>query len=131
MTIKVLVIDDDPSMTALLELFLIDERFSVQATYFGADGVKVARSWRPDIIVLDLMMPNMSGLEVCRQIRLFSQSPILILSVVSEEELLNQALADGANGYLKKPITKNEIVTSILSLTKHKFSNLSSAADLA
>lgn len=126
MPIKVLFIDDDPGMTTLLELFLKDKKFEVQTANSGFEGVEIVRSWHPDIIVLDLMMPVMSGWEVCREVRMFSQTPILILSVVNEKEWLFQAINDGANGYMNKPITKSQLTTTILDLATHKISNLSS-----
>lgn len=118
MPIKVLTIDDDPGMTTLIQLFLRDEMFDVRIKNSGTDGIEAVRSWKPDVIVLDLMMPVLSGWEVCREIRLFSQTPILILSVIQEEDLLIHALNDGANGYINKPITKNELISYLKELAK-------------
>jgi CheY-like chemotaxis protein len=63
------------------------------------------------------MMPVLSGWEVCREIRSFSQTPILILSVIQEEDLLLQAINDGATGYINKPITKSELISYLQELT--------------
>ena len=120
MAIKVLTIDDDPGMTALIKLFLLKgDMFDVQVANTGIAGLDAARNWEPDVIVLDLMMPNISGWEVCKEIRTFSQVPILILSVVSESDQLTAALDYGANDYLGKPITKNELISHIIKLTNN------------
>jgi len=118
MPIKVLTIDDDPGMTTLIQLFLRDNMFIVRVENNGSDGIETVKSWQPDVIVLDLMMPVLSGWEVCRKIRSFSKIPILILSVIQEEELLIQALNDGANGYINKPITKSELIYYLKELAK-------------
>ena len=130
MSIKVLAIDDDPGMTQLIKLFLKDDQFDVCVINSGLEGIEIARRWQPDIIVLDLMMPVMSGWEVCREIRAFSQIPILILSVITEEELLIQALVNGANSHISKPITKKELVANIVKLSKQAQTNDPSNAEL-
>ena len=117
MLIKVLAIDDDPNMTTLLKLFLTGDRFEFLAANTSIDGIEAARCWEPDVILLDLMLPGISGWEVCKQIRAFSQVPILILSVVTESEQLRQAINNGANDYISKPITKGELISHIIRLT--------------
>ncbi len=118
MAIKVLTIDDDPGKTAfLIKLFLFKgDTFDVQAANTGPAGLDIVRNWKPDVIVLDLMMPNIGGWEVCKEIRTFSQVPILILSVVSKSDQLTAAIDNGANDYISKPITKGELISHIIKL---------------
>jgi len=118
MSIKVLTIDDDPGMTALLKLFLRDERFEVSVANSGIEGIEAVRRLEPDVIVLDLMMPSMSGWEVCKKIRSFSQIPILVLTVITEKDQLQKVLDDGANDYISKPITKGELISHIITLAQ-------------
>ncbi len=117
MPIKVLTIDDDPGMTTLLRLFLEGDTFEVFIANSSIKGVEAVRNLNPDIVLLDLMMPELDGWEVCRQIRTFSQVPILILSVITEEKQLVQVINDGATDFMSKPIIKDQLISRLLKLT--------------
>ena len=99
MSTKVLVIDDDPFLTDFLKDSLSQSSFEVFVSNSGTEGIKIIHQIQPDVVVLDLMMPGMSGWEVCKTIRMFSQVPILILSAVVDHELVMQALDNGADDY--------------------------------
>ena len=103
MPTKLLVIDDDPAITDMLALVLPPEGFDVSAVNFGPAGIEAAKSLQPDIIVLDLMMPDVDGWQVCKAIRTFSDVPILILSAMVNAEAISRAMEAGANDYLVKP----------------------------
>ena len=115
---RVLVIDDDIDMTAMLTMVLGTAGFDVKAANTSLDGVNAARSWSPDVIILDLMMPGMDGMQVCHEVRQFSQVPILILSVVDKPNVIAQALDEGADDYLVKPVPGGVLVAHINTLSR-------------
>ena len=104
MQMKVLVIDDDREMTDLLRTTLEQDTYKVIMPETGGDGVELAQQTRPDVIIVDLFMPDVDGLEVCREIRKISSVPILVLSAINKPEIVAQALDAGADDYLIKPI---------------------------
>lgn len=108
---KVLVIDDDPAMTELIKLLLSPSPFVVLAANDGQEGIDLARTEQPDIILLDLMMPDFNGWQVCKRIRKFSQVPIIILSALDNPGLVANALDAGADDYLIKPVP-NRVLTA-------------------
>lgn len=118
MLTKVLVIDDDVLLTDLLRDSLSRSSFEVFVVNSGAEGVKVIHQLQPDVVVLDLMMPGMTGWEVCKAIRTFSQTPILILSAVVDHELVMQALDNGADDYIVKPVATNVLASRLRRLTQ-------------
>jgi DNA-binding response OmpR family regulator len=110
---RVLVIDDDDATTEMFKLILEPKQFDVQVVNTGAEGVEAAQRFSPDVVVLDLLMPEMNGTEVCREIRAFSQVPILVLSAVSKPGMVAQALDEGADDYLLKPITSSVLIARL------------------
>ncbi len=110
---KVLVIDDDDATTEMFKLILEPKQFEVHVVNTGPEGVAAAQRLSPDVIVLDLLMPEMNGTEVCREIRAFSQAPILVLSAVSKPGMVAQALDEGADDYLLKPITSSVLIARL------------------
>jgi two-component system response regulator MprA len=117
-SIKVLVIDDDPILTNFLKDSLTRSSFEVFISNSGTEGIKLINQVQPDVVVLDLMMPGMSGWEVCKAIRMVSQVPILILSAVVDHELVMQALDNGADDYIVKPVATNVLVSRLRRLTQ-------------
>ena len=111
MATKLLIIDDNPGITDMLELVLPPEGFDVTTVNNGPDGIQVMQQVTPDVIVLDLMMPGVDGWQVCKQIRTFSQVPILILSAVVDSDEVARAMDEGANDYLVKPARLEELVS--------------------
>lgn len=124
---KVLVIDDDPNMTDLLTLLLKASGFEVSSCNNGLDGVQKTRRETPDVVLLDLMMEGMDGLQVCTQIRAFSNVPILILSALDSPGMVVKALDVGADDFLTKPVSSGLLVSRLNTLTrrvKSKESNI-------
>ena len=115
---KLLVIDDDSAVTDLLALLLKSQGFEVFATNNSADGLSMIREQQPDLVVLDLMMPEMDGWEVCRSVRLFSQVPIIILSALNDPSMIASVLDAGADDYLTKPTPSRVLVAHINRLAK-------------
>src|SRR6266542_3146454 len=113
MTIKLLVIDDDTAVTDLLSLLLRSQGFEVFATNNSAEGLNMVREIDPDLVVLDLMMPEMDGWEVCRSVRQFSQVPIIILSALNDPSMIASVLDAGADDYLTKPTPSRVLVAHI------------------
>lgn len=113
---KILLIDDDPTMTMVVEDMLTRAQsgvFEIVKAHSGADGVEAVRDHNPDVVVLDLMMPGVSGWEALRQIRAFSEVPILVFSAVIDPDLVMEALDEGANDYLVKPVPGSVLVSRI------------------
>ncbi|MEA4909560.1 MAG: response regulator transcription factor [Chloroflexi bacterium] len=110
---KILVIDDDPAMTELLRLVLEPASFTVITANTGPDGISLAHSEAPDVVILDLMMPDIDGWQVCKAIREFSSMPILILSALDSPGIVAEALNAGADDFLIKPIASSILVAQI------------------
>jgi two-component system KDP operon response regulator KdpE len=127
MTIKLLVIDDDTAVTDLLSLLLRSQGFEVFATNNSTEGLTMIRELEPNLVVLDLMMPEMDGWEVCRSVRQFSQVPIIILSALNDPSMIASVLDAGADDYLTKPTPSRVLVAHINRLTKRN-GNLKSSA---
>jgi DNA-binding response OmpR family regulator len=115
---KVLVVDDDSDTTDLLRYILEPMAFEVITANTGEEGIQLARSLSPDVMVVDLLMPGMDGLKVLRSVRQFSSIPILILSAVNKPNMAEQALNDGADDFLIKPMNSNVLIASINKLAR-------------
>jgi len=115
---KILVIDDDPAMTDLLTLLLAPTSAVVLTANSGPEGVRMTQAEKPDILILDLMMPDMNGWQVCNAVRAFSQVPILILSALDSPGLVAAALDAGADDYLIKPVPSSVLVAHINKLVR-------------
>lgn len=118
MQTRVLMIDDDIAMTEMLQVALEAKSFKVETVHTGKEGIEAARRLKPDVVVLDLYMPGMGGLEVCRGIREFSQVPILVLSAMSKPGTATHALDEGADDFLIKPVPSNVLIAHLNNLTR-------------
>ncbi len=118
MTTKILVIDDDAAVTDLLSLLLKSQGFEVASTNHSGDGLNMIRESQPDLVVLDLMMPDVDGWEVCRAVRAFSQVPIIVLSALNDPSMIASVLDAGADDYLTKPTPSRVLVAHINRLLK-------------
>lgn len=115
---KILVIDDDPAMTELLKLLLWNTTRDVLAANTGMDGLQLVKEAKPDVVLLDLLMPQMDGWSVCQEIRKFSAVPILILSALDSPDQVAAALDAGADDYLIKPVVSSVLVAHITRLVQ-------------
>ena len=115
---KVLVIDDDPAMTDLLKILLEAASSGVCTANSGVEGIALAKSTDIDIIILDLMMPEMDGWQVCKAVRDFSSVPILILSALDSPGMVAAALDAGADDYLIKPVTSSVLIAHLKKLVR-------------
>ncbi len=110
---KVLVVDDEPKLAAIARDYLVAAGFDVVVAGDGPHGLALARKERPDLIVLDLMLPGMDGLDVCREIRRESNVPIVMLTARIEETDKLIGLELGADDYLTKPFSPRELVARV------------------
>lgn len=116
--LKVLVIDDDLAMTEILNYQLSSNGLEVKVVNDGQTGLDSIDIYKPNIIILDLLMPEIDGWEVCRTIRSKNQIPILILSAVDNPIRIADALDAGADDYLIKPVTSTSLIAHINNLVR-------------
>src|SRR5215469_9844181 len=110
---RILVIDDEPQITRALRAALSAQSFDVRTANDPEEGLRVFREWAPDLVITDLMMPGMSGVEVCRAIRSTSSTPVLVLSVRDHERAKVEALDAGADDYVTKPFGIQELLARV------------------
>jgi two-component system, OmpR family, KDP operon response regulator KdpE len=110
---RILVVDDETQISRVLKTTLNSHGYEVKTAADGASGFDAAMDWKPDLIVTDLSMPGMSGIELCRSVRERSQVPIIVLSVRGEEKTKVEALDAGANDYVTKPFSVNELLARV------------------
>lgn len=115
---RVLIIDDDESMVEMLRLILEPDVFEVFIANNSTSGIDLTRETLPDVVILNLLMPDMSGWEICREIRNFSQVPILVLSAISKPGMVSKALDEGADDYLIKPMTSSVLIAHVKRLAR-------------
>ena len=110
---RILVVDDEPQITRVLRRGLMTHGYDVSVAPDGRSALQLFADWPPDLVVTDLSMPNMDGLELCRKLRSFSQLPIIVLSVRGEERTKVEALDAGADDYVTKPFGIDELLARI------------------
>lgn len=110
---RILVIDDETQISRVLKTTLSSQGYEVKTAADGETGFDAAMDWNPDLIVTDLSMPGMSGIELCRAVRERSQVPIIVLSVRGEEKNKVEALDAGADDYVTKPFSVNELLARV------------------
>jgi len=110
---RILVIDDEPQITRALRAALTAQGYDVRSANLPDEALQVFREWPPDLVVTDLMMPGMSGVEVCRAIRAMAPTPILVLSVRDHERSKVEALDAGADDYVTKPFSVQELLARV------------------
>jgi DNA-binding response OmpR family regulator len=115
---RVLVAEDDPKQARLIKIYLEREGYAVQVVADGRSALERARTARPDLLVLDVMMPAVDGLDVCRVLRGESHVPILLLTARSTEEDILLGLDLGADDYMTKPYSPRELVARVRALLR-------------
>jgi two-component system KDP operon response regulator KdpE len=110
---RILVIDDEPQITRVLRAALSAQGYDVRAANEPEEGLRVFRDWAPDLVITDLIMPTMSGVEVCRSIRSRGTTPVLVLSVREHERSKVEALDAGADDYVTKPFSIQELLARV------------------
>jgi len=110
---RILVVDDEPQLTRVLRTGLKSHGYDVRTAADGLSGLETFNDWRPHLVITDLAMPNMNGLELCRKVRAVSPVPIIVLSAKGEEKTKVEALDIGADDFVTKPFGIDELLARI------------------
>jgi two-component system KDP operon response regulator KdpE len=110
---RILVVDDEPQITRVLRTSLDAHGYDLRVANDGESALQILKDWTPDLMITDLSMPEMDGLELCRRFRLKSKAPIIVLSVKGDERIKVQALDAGADDYVTKPFGINELLARV------------------
>ena len=106
---RILLVDDEPQITRVLRTSLSAQRYDIRVANDGETALEIMKDWTPDLVITDVAMPQMDGLELCRRIRMTSEVPIIVLSVKGEERTKVRALDAGADDYVTKPVGMSEL----------------------
>ncbi len=110
---RILVVDDEPQLTRVLRTGLTSRGYDVRAAADGLAGFEAFNDWHPDLVITDLAMPNVDGLELCKRVRAVSQVPIIVLSAKGEEKTKVEALDLGADDFVTKPFGIDELLARV------------------
>jgi two-component system, OmpR family, KDP operon response regulator KdpE len=110
---RILVVDDEPQITRVLRTTLSAQAYDIRVANDGETALEIMKDWNPDLVITDLAMPHMDGLELCRRIRMTLEVPIIVLSVKGDERTKVQALDAGADDYVTKPVGMNELTARV------------------
>ena len=110
---RILVVDDESQITRVLRTSLSSQGYDLRVANDGETALEIMKDWQPDLVITDLSMPNMDGLELCRRLRSTSQIPIIVLSVRGEERTKVKALDAGADDYVTKPFGIEELLARV------------------
>ena len=109
----ILVVDDEPQITRVLRTALVAQGYEIRVANDGEMALEIMKDWSPHLIITDLSMPGMDGIELSRRVRAVSQLPILVLSVRDQERQKIDALDAGADDYITKPFSMNELLARV------------------
>jgi two-component system response regulator MprA len=115
---RILAVDDDPKITQMLKRVLTLEGYEVDAASSGREGLEIAEAQNPDLVILDILMPGLDGIEVCRQIRSRGDTPILLLTAKDEVADRVRGLDSGADDYVVKPFALEELLARVRALLR-------------
>ncbi|MBM6813166.1 response regulator transcription factor [Limosilactobacillus reuteri] len=110
---KILVVDDEKKIVDIVTAYLIAQKFEVEVAYSGTEALTKFYKWHPNLVVLDLMLPDLDGNEVTRRIRQDSKTPIIMLTAKSSDESIVNGLQSGADDYVVKPFSPRVVVERI------------------
>jgi two-component system KDP operon response regulator KdpE len=110
---RILVVDDEPQLIRVLRTGLKSRGYDVRGASDGETGLETFNEWHPDLVITDLAMPNVDGLEFCRRLRAISQVPIIVLSAKGEEKTKVEALDIGADDFVTKPFGIDELLARV------------------
>jgi two-component system, OmpR family, KDP operon response regulator KdpE len=109
----ILVVDDEPQITRVLRTTLSAQGYEIRVANDGEMALEIMKDWTPHLIITDLSMPNLDGIQLCRRVRAVSQVPVLVLSVRDQERQKIEALDAGADDYVTKPFSMNELLARV------------------
>src|SRR5215472_13589601 len=110
---RILLVDDESQITRVLRTSLSSHGYDIRVANDGETALEIMKDWTPDLVITDLSMPNMDGLELCRRLRKTTKVPIIVLSVRGEERTKVQALDAGADDYVTKPFGISELLARV------------------
>jgi len=110
---RILVVDDDSQITRVLTTVLASQAYAVRTAADGVAAHAIVSQWKPDLVLTDLGMPRMNGVDLCRRIRILSSAPIIVLSVKDAERAKVEALDAGADDYMTKPFGTDELLARV------------------
>jgi two-component system KDP operon response regulator KdpE len=110
---KILIVDDEPQITRVLRTALSTQGYLLRVAANGVEGMEAVHEWKPDLVITDVSMPQMNGVELCREIRAISAIPILVLSVRNQDAMKIEALDAGADDYVTKPFSIQELLARV------------------
>jgi len=113
MPAHIIVVDDEPQITRVLRTTLDAQGYDIRVTNDGESALEIMKDFAPDLVITDLAMPHMNGIELCRRLREISKVPILVLSVRGEERSKIEALDSGADDYITKPFSTGELLARV------------------
>jgi len=113
MPAHIIVVDDEPQITRVLRTTLDAQGYDIRTANDGESALEIMKDFAPDLVITDLAMPHMNGIELCRRLREVSQVPILVLSVRGEERSKIEALDSGADDYITKPFSTGELLARV------------------
>lgn len=116
----ILVVDDESQITRVLRTSLSSHGYDIRVANDGETALEIMKDWAPDLVITDLAMPNMDGLELCRRLRTKTQIPIIVLSVRGEERTKVKALDAGADDYVTKPFGMEELLARVRANLRRK-----------
>ncbi|MGC9334915.1 MAG: response regulator transcription factor [Anaerolineae bacterium] len=116
---RILVIDDNPELVQLVECIFGAAGATVEGAISAVDGLRRFRACQPDLVVLDVMMPDLSGWEVCSYVRRVSDVPVIMLSALADSEDIAQGFARGATVYITKPFSPKVLLARAEALLQH------------
>jgi two-component system, OmpR family, KDP operon response regulator KdpE len=117
---RIIIVDDEPQLTRVLRRSLMAEGYEVRIAGDGQFALQTFQDWPAELVITDLAMPNMSGLELCRRLRTISAVPIIVLSVRGEERTKVEALDAGADDYVTKPFGMDELLARVRAALRRK-----------
>lgn len=124
---KILIVDDEPQIIRVLRTALSTQGYAVRIASNGVEGADVALEWQPDLVITDVSMPEMNGVELCQELRANSDVPIIVLSVRNNERMKIEALDAGADDYVTKPFSIQELQARVRAQLRR---NLSEAREV-
>jgi len=125
----ILIVEDEPSLAELLRDYLEDEGFSTRIVHDGLQVIRYVKEYKPDLILLDIMLPGKNGMELCREIRGFSQVPVIMVTARVEEIDRLLGLELGADDYICKPFSPREVVARVKAVLRRSDAGISSTTD--
>ena len=120
---KILIVDDEPQITRVLRTALSTQGYSLKIAANGVEGMEAVHAWKPDLVITDVSMPQMNGVELCREIRAVSQIPIIVLSVRNQDLVKVEALDAGADDYVTKPFSIQELQARVRAQLRRSTAN--------